>query len=244
MYGFIYEEPFSNGDLNTMVLVRPGINKKILLIHGIACTKEIWFAYPILFPSYYFIAYDQRGFGDGDCETKNYHFDKYVSDAISVIHKYNPDLIIGHSFGGAVAQKLSHITGIPAIILESTANPPRSLTPKYREYIHSQMVQAIWDSFLSYMFSPGLIMLAINLLKYNPDMPAMGHMAELLDFNNLCDGDKDSKIIKVMGGTRDDIATPSKVKYIAQCANRKAEIYNVNHLGILYPHFVLDSLRN
>ncbi len=242
MYGFIYEEPFKSDDFVTTVAIRPGVGKKILLIHGIACTKEIWFAYPILYPTNFLLSYDQRGFGTGITSDDDYSFVRYIDDALSVIASYKPDIIVGHSFGGTVAQVVSKKTGIPAIILQSTAEPPRSLTAESRAYMKREMQQAITDSLISYILTPGLILFALNLLKADPAMPAMKHLDEVLKFPDLCVNDSKANIIKVMGGKRDNIATPDKVEHLANCARKKAEIYDVNHLGILYPDFVRRSL--
>ena len=242
MYGFIFEEPFKTKNFVTTVAVRPGIGKKILLIHGIACTKEIWFVYPILFPTRYFVAYDQRGFGTGIALDNKYTFDKYVEDALAVAKHYKPDLIVGHSYGGAVAQVVSALTRIPAVILESTAYPPEGLNKESVKTIRMDMQQAISDSLLNYLASPGLILYALNILKYNPDMPAMDHLDELLDFLNLCYYDMKGDLVKIMGGLRDTIARPSAVRFIGKCAEKKVEFFDVNHLGILYPDFVRASL--
>ena len=244
MYGFLFKEPFSTKNFETSVLLRPGIGKRILLIHGIACTKEVWFLYPMEYPLHYFIAYDQRGFGEGHALDGDYSFEKYVSDALAVVKHYNPDLIIGHSFGGVVAQALAYHTRKPTIILESTARPPKSLESYSVRYIRAQMWQAIWDSLLSYIFSPGMLLLAINLMRYNPAMPAMDHLNEVLNFEDFCNKDKSSGIMKVIGGKRDNLSPPPEVEYLAKCSGKNAEIYNVNHLGILYPSFVRDTLSS
>jgi len=237
-------ESFRHGDFETTVAVSPGNGKKILLIHGIASTKEIWFLYPILAQDNYYIAYDQRGFGTGISRDNDYHFERYVDDALAIVFKYRPSLIIGHSFGGAIAQKLSAETGIPTVILESGVYPPTEVSGrKLKQAMQMDIRTAIFESLLNYLLTPAAFIMAFKFLQYNPAMPAMGHLDELTDFKDLCIYDAAGNVVKIMGGTRDNIVTKDNVIKVGKCANKNVEFMDVNHAGILYPNFVRQSLR-
>ena len=241
MYPLAVDEEFRVKDYRTTVLVRRAWGKRVLLIHGIACTKEIYFLYPLIFPEHTFIAYDLRGFGTGIAEGEDYHFERYVEDALAIVKKYKPNLIVGHSFGGAIAQRLSHITGIPAVLMQTAATPPEEIKKVNAKFMKSQMLQAAKESMPNYFFIPLSLAYLLPLTMANPAMPAMQHLDELTDLSTLCP--EDDKVIRVMGGLRDTVIKKEEVEKLAECSHVPPVFADVNHAGFMYPDFVYRSIK-
>ena len=243
MYLFPSIKEFKHNDYRTTMLVRKSIKGTILLIHGVACTKEIFFLYPLIFPEYTFIAYDLRGFGTGIAPDGDYHFSKYVDDAIAIASKYKPNLIVGHSFGGAIAQVVSHKLNIPAVVMQTATTPPEKIVEVgYSKFMKAQILEAMRENYFKYLFIPFSIAYLLPLTEYNPTMPAMRHMYELIDFTNLCE--YDNVIMKVLGGTRDTVISKEEIEDLAGCSGKTPVFLDVNHAGFMYPDFVYQSLKD
>ena len=241
MYPLATQEEFKAKNYRTTVLIRRAWSKRVLLIHGIACTKEIWFLYPLIFPEHTFVAYDLRGFGTGVAEDGNYHFERYVDDAHAIVKKYKPNLIVGHSFGGAIAQRLSHITGIPAVVMQTAATPPEEIKKvEYAKFMKMEIMRAARENLPNYFFIPFSLAYLLPLTMFNPAMPAMQYLDELTDFSTLCP--EDDKVIRVMGGLRDTVIKREEVERLAECSHAKPIFADVNHAGFMYPDFVYQSL--
>lgn len=247
-------EVFKTNTYETTVVKTNGRGEKILLIHGIACTKEIFFLYPLLFPEHNFIAYDLRGFGTGIAKDGDYHFDKYVDDALAIIKHYNPDKIIAHSYGGVIAQRVSYLTKKPVLLMQTSVTPPVDVKhmstaelERYATFLKTQirydMYQAALECSMQYLTIPFSLIELMKLMRYNPAMPAMKYLRELFDFPDMCKIDSETNAVAVFGGKRDKVVPLKYIYMLGSCVNKKPEIFNVNHLGIMYPWFVSSSVR-
>lgn len=114
---------------------------------------------------------------------------------------------------------------------------------QYTLAIRMQIRQAIAESLAKYIFIPFSLVPVLYILQYSPAFPAMRHLRDVLDFTDLCPEDKDANIVKVMGGKRDTIVSEKEIEHLSNCANKKPEFKDVNHIGILYPDFVYASLK-
>ncbi|MCL6583642.1 MAG: alpha/beta hydrolase [bacterium] len=84
-----------------------GQGADIVLIHGITGNLSIWFMHilPALAKKYRVTAYDLRGHGYSDRPFSGYTSDEMVEDLKALLDHLNISrtLLIGHSFGGAIA---------------------------------------------------------------------------------------------------------------------------------------------
>ncbi|WP_217557310.1 alpha/beta hydrolase [Paenibacillus sp. GbtcB18] len=95
--------------------------------HGAWCWEEYFLPYFLQegYPSY---AVSYRGHGKSERGEKNHSFslDDYVRDVISTINQLNiKPVLIGHSMGGAIAQKIlnSYPNKITAVVLLASVSP-------------------------------------------------------------------------------------------------------------------------
>ena len=237
-------------DLETQMAIFRGIGqkrKKILLLHGFASTKEIMYMFPLLDIVNDYIAYDQRGFGKGVAKRGDYHFKWYVSDAIHMVNYHKPDLIIGHSYGGIIAAVVSAQTGVPAISLETTCVPPKSIkeSENAKEFLinvfnHARFINSIMTS---QIILPRLLVSPYALKMYEPPsaMPAMNHVDQMIDFKDQCKV-VHNRDIRVFGGIFDQVISRDEVEYFANCIGTKPVFKPVDHVGVLNPSFVMDVI--
>lgn len=84
-----------------------GKGPDVILIHGITGNLSIWFLriLPILTKQYRVTVYDLRGHGYSDRPPSGYTSDEMVEDLKGLVDhlKIKKALLVGHSFGGAVA---------------------------------------------------------------------------------------------------------------------------------------------
>jgi pimeloyl-ACP methyl ester carboxylesterase len=106
--------------------LRGGQGPEVLLLHGITDTAAYWgWTMRELACEYTVTALDQRGHGLSDAPAEGYAIADYVADAVHVIKRTMraPVVVVGHSFGGWIANRLaaSHPGLARALVLE---DPP------------------------------------------------------------------------------------------------------------------------
>ena len=220
---------------------------KIMLIHGIDCTKEIFFMYPAIFPFVDFIMYDQRGFGTGVAKDNNYHFDKFVDDALAIYDTFKPQYVIGHSFGGVIAQEICVNRNTTCLAMQTTARTPwfaKSNPNRIKELFDNTKITALNTFFLhpQNIFTFFYMLNNLHNIFYSPAMPAMEHTNEFLDFGDLCSCDH-NKNISVIGGSFDEIVPHEEIDYLGSCVGVTPQFLNVPHLGVIFPDYVFYTVN-
>lgn len=239
---------FKHDDFETTVVETcEGCTPRVLLIHGIDCTKEIFFMYPAIFPFIDFIMYDQRGFGTGIATDGDYHFDKFVQDALAVYDAFRPDYVIGHSFGGVMSQEVCVNRKTTCLAMQTTARTPwfeKSSPSQIKALFDNAKLTALNTFFLNTqnIFSFAYVLSNLNKVLHNPAMPAMEHANEFLNFGNLCPRDYD-KPMGVIGGNFDEIVPRESINYLASCIKTTPVFLDVPHLGVIFPNYVFYTVN-
>ena len=106
--------------------MRGGSGPTLLLLHGVTDHAAYWgWTARQLAQNFDVIAIDQRGHGLSDSPPSGYRLTDYVADAYAVLLKFatGPAIVVGHSFGGWVGNRLAaqHPELVRALILE---DPP------------------------------------------------------------------------------------------------------------------------
>jgi len=118
------------GDLNVKVArpAQPSARPDVLLIHGLSGGAWQWEAYQQLFA--------RRGYASHALDLRGHHGSRpvpdigkvsmhdYVDDAMQVARRLDKPIVIGHSMGGLVAQKVAEAGLCRALVLVTPA-PPR-----------------------------------------------------------------------------------------------------------------------
>lgn len=120
--------------MNILAHYRKGTGKELLLLHGWGCDKSIFDTFD--FNGYTVTAIDFYGFGESPTPSYPVDLDYYVLGVEEIIRKYNMEeiTVIGHSFGGRVAIKLSDCDRVSALILCDSAGmkPKRGIKYYYK----------------------------------------------------------------------------------------------------------------
>ena len=117
----------------------------MLFIHGMFGGAWYFERYQRFFAS--------RGYGNAAVDLRGHHGSRpvadfggvsisdYVQDALEVARHLGRPIVIGHSMGGLVAQKLAEADAVAATVLVASA-PPRWITPATRLLVQKQLKHA------------------------------------------------------------------------------------------------------
>lgn len=110
---------------------RTGEGPELLFLHGWGCDKDI-FKLSDKLRGFTITRVDFYGFGETPAPPFPINLDYFVQGVVEVIRFYNMEdvIVIGHSFGGRVAIKLSKNSRVSALILVDSAGikPRRNLS--------------------------------------------------------------------------------------------------------------------
>lgn len=157
--------------------VIPSERPPLLFIHGSFCGAWVWAEHFMPFfarRGYDCLAISLRGHGESGGETALPHAGllDYTADAACAFHRLTqPPVVIGHSLGGSVAQRLVEQYRVAGLVLLATV-PPSGLM---QSALH-MMLQApdlLWQIFLLQTLGPAAVdPSAIHRALFAPDTPA------------------------------------------------------------------------
>lgn len=113
-------------DFELQTYVWKGGEEKVLLVHGWDSNSARWKAVisTLLAENYTVIAFDGPGHGKSGNETTNGVL--YAEGVEKVVHRFKPDYVIGHSFGGmAVCNYFANFDALPIKRLILMATPSK-----------------------------------------------------------------------------------------------------------------------
>ena len=123
-------------------------NPLLFLLHGVTDNADYWgWLGRELAQRYHIVALDQRGHGKSGAPEDGYRMSDYVADAAQVLRSVTtvPAIVMGHSFGGWVANRLAaeHPELVSKLILE---DPPFRADAPQNQTVGEQDQQR-WDWF-------------------------------------------------------------------------------------------------
>ena len=191
--------PLDNGEIH-FVLSGDTTKEPVLLIHGSPGSWDAWMEVmsdTVLLERYYFISVDRPGFGLTTIPSMRNLVDH--SEAIySVVKKIESKIILmGHSYGGAVAQQLAldHSAEIKALIYVAATLEPSAQKPKwYNHFANTKIISALLSK------------------SWNASGNEMMGLSENLEANEV--RVKDLKIPTILiQGMKDILVPPSTIDY-------------------------------
>lgn len=111
----------------------------LVFVHGSWCTKAVWQTHFIPFfegLGYRCIAMDLRGHGgsEGKENLKRYTYSNYAEDVASVVDSIGGNaILIGHSMGGAITERVITMKPVAGAILLAPV-PPQGSMPMYNKF--------------------------------------------------------------------------------------------------------------
>ncbi len=97
-----------SADGTQIAFERVGHGRPVVALHGGLGSRQSWRQVADLFSDdYESFLVDRRGRGASDRGTEPYAFEREVEDAQAVLSVVGPAVIVGHSYGGAVALELA-----------------------------------------------------------------------------------------------------------------------------------------
>lgn len=236
-----------NDSLMTVGRYGNSSNPHVVLLHGLFEDQSMWNSLiPQLEDDYYLIVPDMRAHGMTlTSPNAPMSLDDFVNDILRLNSGLPPAVIVGHSFGGAVAQKLAQLHTPTSLILCNTIyKPPQMLEEAYRKIKDTQKQIGVQEFKVPELSISDASTMAINYVKKLRDslqppavlssFPAymslmlrfgdvprnailmkMFENGDFYNFNLLNDNKKITARTLVIGSTKDDVVSTQETLNLA-----------------------------
>lgn len=229
---------------------RPSRDVPLLFVHGMWEGAWLWKGYLDFFSSrgYSCYALNLRGH-DGSRPVTNIgkvSIQDYLADVRTVAEKLNNPVLIGHSMGGLLVQKLAELLD-PAAIVAITPAAPRGILALKTWAVFQAALRHSPEIFLGRPLMPSkatMMRLELNRLPpeeqdriYSAQMPESGRQTFDIAVKGLpVDASKVRCPVLVIGATEDRITAPKMVRKIARKYQADYKEYDgFAHMIVLEP---------
>lgn len=184
----------------------------LIFIHGFRLSHKVWDEQTQYFTKLgaRVICIDLRGHGNSEMSIENWGFDDYIDDLISLIKflKLEDTVIIGHSFGGMIAQLVAqkYPKFIKAVVLVNT-------TYKLSEYEKEGLIKKVkivekYRDFLKLL--PAKLIGRVNHEFINcPSFVSRIVLGHCIEFDNRQNVNEISSKTLIIAGMRDSTVNPA-----------------------------------